>query len=174
MRTLFGVFASLCVSSLAFSFPGWEMLDSLENKYKVKAEKEECVNFTGVWSGKCTDQDSKVTETKLSIAQTECSNIKINNEEYVIGGANTNSIVAFFVGISNTVSADWNKEKTALQFIYNGYVRSVPPISLASVGSGHMEIKDGILNSNASLLIMGVEKITGATFCTFAKPVKTP
>lgn len=142
----FTVFIGLCLSQISFgkSLGSGKMDDIIaeqlkRNKSKPRKILDNCIDFSGIWSGQCVQRNNEAhtKPSKIAIIQSKCKSLTIDNLPINASGfSSVQSAPAEFdldnLLVTLTSQGAWNDSQT--QFIRNDYL-SVSPLGLSALSS---------------------------------------
>ncbi|MBI4404241.1 MAG: hypothetical protein HY537_08775 [Deltaproteobacteria bacterium] len=127
------IFMGLLLARSGLAIPG---LDLLQQQFangpivQGAGRTSSCVNFSGLWKGKCVSSMGTSQEESLEIQQTGCDYLKIGNEIVPLAGLdghlhNSPAKNGGSLASSISLTTDWNAEGTELTTQFAGLIRAI-------------------------------------------------
>ena len=143
----------------------------LGSGFSVASENETCVNFTGHWSGQCTNNESGTHYREMTIEQTGCESLLWDGDHFIIGQetiiikTDNNGIT-----INGRVHTEWTPDKSQINMKEKG-TASHPslPTPLDYEGHAWIRINDGKLALVALITSLGGQPMNTKEECLLDK-----
>lgn len=170
--------SAILAAPAAFGFPLYQEVKAPSSN-RGPAPSVQCVSFEGYWNGTCTTVGPGGTSTEngvaLSFGQLGCELVRIDNQDFQIGGISTTTSAGNNGHSAATVLLDWNADKSVLGgttvnvFSGDGYTASAQgtiefKLAGAQLKSSSASTSEVRLNADGK-----VSKTTSTTECTYDK-----
>lgn len=162
----------LLAPNLAQAFPAF---DILKNKVAISGSSKarsmvadegptSCTNFSGTWTGTCTDSQGSHAET-TTVVQQNCDYITVDERYFPVGGIVSESSNSATYASSVSYSLYWNSDETVMTMAIGGLFKTIDVKQAPVDFNGSMAIA---LNASGQLTVNG--SVLGvSTSCTYNK-----
>lgn len=163
VKKTFWILAAISLQALpAMASPSFNFGMFTETPTPKPSDSPMCADFSGTWKGVCVADGSETPKQdfSLTIEQQGCGQISVEKFfPFAVGGLTTYSQSNETSSVTQTITADWNADRTVMNgknaFVWRPRTRQEGPVSSMSQFIGTQNVSFKLINQQLVIEVSG-------------------